>query len=171
MVFNLSALDALAPNLWIFIAHIIAFTVVVIVLIWFAWKPTSKFMKKRKELINKELTDANNDKNKAKLLVKSANQKVTESTNQAMKIQELSEEQAHLHWETMIKKTKSDATLVMEKAQNDINKLEIEFEENMSEEIARVALIAAEELMKKNMDSKENKKIIDSIIKSIENNE
>lgn len=171
MVFNITAIEALAPNLWIFIAHLIAFSLVIIILIIFAWKPTKNFMEKRKTLMNNEIKLAKDNKANAEALFQEATNKVIESKESAAKIQSLSEEKAHKYWETMVTKAKSEAILVRKKAQNDIDKLEIEFEKTKNEEIINIALIAAEELMKKKINNAENKKLVDSILDEIISND
>ena len=171
MIFNVTALEALSPNLWILIANLIAFSIVIIILIIFAWKPTKKFMNDRKDLINKEIQTAKDNKKNAEDLFQPATNKVIESKENATKIEELSEEKAHQYWENMVSKAKAEANLIKKKSQIDIDKLEIEFEKNKNEEIVNVALIAAEELMKKKINNEENKKLVDSILDAIISND
>lgn len=49
---------SLLPNIWIFISHFIAFTVLLVVMSALVWKPTKKFLTKKQTLINKALDEA-----------------------------------------------------------------------------------------------------------------
>ncbi|MGL4768627.1 MAG: hypothetical protein ACRCW6_00110 [Mycoplasmoidaceae bacterium] len=171
MIFNASPEVAITPNVWIFIAHLVAFTIVILILIFFAWKPTKKFLKDKKKIINSDLFEAQEQKENALKLFDDANAKILESKEQVVKIRELSEKQAHDRWEATIKKAKIDSDAIRSKALRDVSKLEVEFNKQKRNEISKVALLAAEELMKSKIDNQENNRLVDEIIREIENNE
>lgn len=55
----------LFPNGWIFVSHLIAFFVLLIVMVFFVWKPTRKFLAKKQSFIDKTLNDAKKTNNEA----------------------------------------------------------------------------------------------------------
>lgn len=78
----------LLPNIWIFISHLIAFIVLLIVITFLVWKPTKKFLTKQKSFVNKTLDDAkktNDEANNNLNIAKQNKIKAIEEANSILK--------------------------------------------------------------------------------------
>ena len=97
----------LLPNIWIFISHLIAFIVLLIVITFLVWKPTKKFLAKKKSFINKTLDDAKRTSNEA---------------NNSLNISRLNKIKAIEEANTILKKAHDDASKIIDHAKNDAKK-------------------------------------------------
>ena len=87
----------LIPNLWSTLAQILATIILFTVVIVFAVKPIKKYLKKRQELLDKEVKDTLNNKKIAEESAKKADQIILESHEKAKKILDNAQIQATIY--------------------------------------------------------------------------
>ena len=66
-------LNSLLPNGWVFLAHIIASIILIVILFKLVYKPASKAIQKRKDHINQQIAEASNAKKQADMALATAN--------------------------------------------------------------------------------------------------
>ena len=97
----------LLPNIWIFISHLIAFIVLLIVITFLVWKPTKKFLTKKKSLINKTLDDA---------------KKISDEANNNLNISKQSKINAIEEANMILKNAHNNASKIINHAKDDAKK-------------------------------------------------
>ena len=97
----------LLPNIWIFISHFVAFIVLFIVITFLVWKPTKKFLTKKKLLVNKTLDDA---------------KRTSDEANNNLNISEQNKIKAIEEANTIIKEAHDNAIKIIDRAKNNAQK-------------------------------------------------
>lgn len=162
-----SIMSALLPNVYVFVAHIVASLVLLTLTIWLVWKPTRTSLEKRRNYIANEIREAENARKevfvklqeieKDKIEVHNrANLIIANATNQAYRKKEEIESEANLN----AKKIRNDA-------ESDIEKMKIQMKHKMQKQIVDIAFSATETLLKKKYNAKDDYKTIDEFIKEI----
>lgn len=159
---------SILPNVWVFAAHIVATIILLTFIICMVWKPTKKYLEKRKNKIMQDVNEANQKNIEANKNYEISKKELLESKETASAIIQ----KATIEGETI--KSKMEKT-----ALNRINHLEKEADAHIKkqEELASLkinkeasilALDVAEIFLGEKVNSTENQKMVDSIIKNLE---
>lgn len=157
----------LLPNIWIFISHLIAFIVLLIVITFLVWKPTKKFLTKKKSLINKTLDDAkktsdeaNNNLNISKQskinAIEEANMILKNAHNNASKIIGHAKDDA-----------KKEALKIIERTNFYLEHKEKIMKNNYQQNVIRTALNIVENVFSDEKNDKNKQKYINHILNKI----
>ena len=156
-------------NVWDFLITFLAFVVLLIIVFFFGYKPVKEVIQKRKEYVNSNIKEAEDRELKSRGLVDEAKETLEKSKKTALEIVESSKETALKEKEKILLSAKEEAKREIDKAHEDI-KREIEAEkDNMHKEIVDVALKASEELLQRELNTKDNKRLLDDFVSEIEN--
>lgn len=160
--------NLLFPSLWVFIAQMISMIVVFCLILFFIWKPTNKMLNRRKEMILKEIAEgkelklqAEKELNEVKLMNQQAKTKadklIFDANNKANMILEQTTEEA-----------KMEASKIIENAKEQADKELKQIKYNAEQQIIDTAIQAARVLMKKDINSVDNQKIVKDFIRSLD---
>ena len=160
--------NQLFPNLWIFIAHLLATIVLLLLLTKWVYNPFRKAMRARRKIIQDKLDDA----------------AIKQAVANAEKIQSTKLlNQAKTEADAIIVSAKYEAEhkkiIILNDAQQEIQNLnkqakiaiaqnKIKEQENIKNAIISLAFDAADNILKKEIDQKEHKKLINDFIKELE---
>ena len=162
-------INNLFPNLWVFVSHIIATIILIIIMAWLVWKPTKDSISKRHDYIEGQIKEAEESRNEAlKKLAEAQKEKVT-AINQAQQIIDDANVQAYEIKEKLEAEGKKNAQIISENALIDAENLKKEISKNMHDEIVSIALDATEKLLQKKISKKDNDKFVDEILTIINN--
>lgn len=162
-------INNLFPNLWVFVSHIIATIILIIIMAWLVWKPTKDSISKRHDYIEGQIKEAEESRNEAlKKLAETQKEKVT-AINQAQQIIDDANVQAYEIKEKLEAEGKKNAQIISENALIDAENLKKEISKNMHDEIVSIALDATEKLLQKKISKKDNDKFVDEILTIINN--
>lgn len=156
-------------NIWIFVTQLLAFIFMILLVIFLAYKPIKKAIQKRKEYVNNTLSDAKKLKSEAEDNLFESNKKIKQASKQADEIVNKAKKDA------LLEKEKQEAILKEELAKKKIDfdkQLEIEKEQALQEqkqEIVNIAMEASKSILNKNIDKKDNEKIIENFVDEIAN--
>lgn len=160
-------INQLFPNIWVFIAHIIATLILLVILRIWVYKPFKDLMKKRadniKSLIEDSLSkqaEATKHETEANILLKNAKVQFQQIVDDA-KLVALNQRQE------IISEAMMEAKLINEQTQKDMLKERIKEEENIREEIIKIAFNVAQNILTKEIDRKENEFLIDEFIEEL----
>lgn len=163
-----SFLSKLIPN-WInFVVQLCALIVLIIVIIIFAYKPVKNIIRKRQDFIennikdseqNKAISIENARKSEETLL---ASQKEASNIIQEAKVKALSEREA------LINETNLEIAKLKQNADKDIALAKEEAKEDIQKEIIDVALLASEQVLKREVTKKDNENLVQDFIKEID---
>ncbi|MDR0985783.1 MAG: F0F1 ATP synthase subunit B [Mycoplasmataceae bacterium] len=157
----------LLPNVWVFLSHVFATVVLLILIIWLVWKPTKKSLAKRREYIANEIAEAEKAKREAFEKLTKAQQEKVKAHEQAKIIVDNATSQAYVKKEAIESEGKNNAKKIVEDAKLSATQLHQSLKENNEKQIMDIAFSATEALLNKNIDDEENKKIVNDFIKKL----
>lgn len=158
----------LFPNLWVFLTHIIAAVILIVVMTWLVWKPTKQSLQKRHDYIAKEIADAQNAKEAATMELNEANQLKVSAMSQAMTITTQAKAEAFDIVEKARLEAKQTANKILKDAEADIEREKNEVRANAQENIINIAFDVAESVLNKEIKKQDQSEYVDDLLKTIE---
>ncbi len=158
----------LFPNVWAFLVQFIAFIIMCIIIIVFAYKPIKAYINKRKELLNNEVKEAELNKTESEKLILDAQKEVANSRKKANEIIELAKKDAEIKKEEILESANEEAKNKIEEANAIIEKDKLEAEKEIKNNIAGVALDLSSKILEREVSSSDNEKIINDFINSLD---
>ena len=161
-------INKIIPNdIYIFLAHVLATIILLIICIFFVWKPTKKALAERSQYIQKQIKDAEQAKanslkelheiEKIKLAtLKEAKTIVDTATFTAKKQSEQIELEAQKKANRIYTQAQYEADKTINAAKADINK-----------QVLDIAFAASKAFLKKNVNKKQSDEFVNDFIKSL----
>jgi F-type H+-transporting ATPase subunit b len=161
-------ISKLFPNVWDALATFLAFIVLLLVAFYFGYKPVKKLIKKRGDYVEGKIKDADKKEKQASENLVKAEQKIKDSNVEAMAIVEKAKEDALLEKQRIAQEAKLAREEEVKKAKEQIAQ-EIEAsKDEVHKEIVSVALDASKKVLSREVNSKDNEKLIDDFIKDLD---
>lgn len=158
----------LIPNWVSFVVQLAALIVLLVVGFLVAYKPVKKLLKKRADYVEENIRQSEIAKAEAEKNASKAQEMVLSSKKEAAEI--VAEAKANA--ETLKKEKEEEAVLEINKmkalAEEDIERSKEEAKEEIRREIVSVALSASEEVLKREINEKDNSRIVEDFIKEID---
>ena len=161
-------INNLLPNLWVFLTHIFAAIVLLIVCIYLVWNPTKTSLAKRQDYIQNEINQAEEIKNKALQQLAIAEQSKIEAFEDAKKIVEDANKQAYQNKAEIEQQAINNSQRVMQQAENDAKKIKTSIEQTMNQQIIDLAFEASNALLKSKVSKKDSKSFVEDFIAELE---
>ncbi|MBU1203418.1 F0F1 ATP synthase subunit B [Patescibacteria group bacterium] len=149
------------------VAQLVNFTVVVLVLWFFALKPLTRTMQKRSDEIQKGLSDAELAAEKLTKVEEDVKAKLMEAKSEAAKILEAARLQAEESRKAGIVKTKSEIEELIKKAKTQIAGEKDNMVSEIKSEVADMIVIALEKILSGGLSREMDKKYIEKVLKEI----
>ena len=156
--------DKLVPNLLSFVIQFISFLILLIVVFFVAYKPVKKLLKKRADYVENEIKEARENNLIAQKSIDEAKETLANSKVQASEIIKTAEKQGQEKYDALLEQAKSDVIEMKKDAQKDIERAKEEAIQEIHDEMVAVALSASEEILKREVDSKDNKRLAEDFI-------
>lgn len=153
-------LEKLGIELHILIAQIINFLVLLFILHKFLYKPLLKFLDKRKSIIEKGLNDAQKAKEELSKIQTIKEEKIIEGEREAGKIIEKFKKTAEQKSGLILKEAREKSEGIIKEAKQMAEEEKKEVKQKLKEEIRDLIFLASSKILEKNIDAKENEKII-----------
>lgn len=160
-----SVAGSLGLNLKLFIAQLVNFAVVVLVLWRFAWKPLMKVMKERQKRIDEGLENAKRAESELQMAQVNYSKRIEDAEIEAQKIIAASKEKAESAVSSTKLKAKEEISKLSEKARENIAKEKQEMEKEIKERAVEIAFDIAEKVLEEKIDARKEKKFVETIIK------
>ena len=161
-------ISKLFPNVWDALATFLAFIVLLLVAFFFAYKPVKNLIKKRGDYVEGKIKDADEKEEKAKQNLLKSEQRIKDSNVEAMEIVEKAKQDALIEKERIANEAKLAREAEVKKAKEEIAQ-EIEAsKDEVHKEIVSVALDASKKVLSREVNSKDNEKLIDDFIKDLD---
>lgn len=142
-------------------ATIILFIVVLI----FFWKPITKILEQRRQVIDKELTDAQKAKDNAIEIEAELNKQLTEAKQKVKEMLDKAEKDANLKRDEIINQAKDEARRRMDNLKLELEQERKSMEDDVRKEIVDVAFAAAEKIVSKEINQDKYLDLVDDILK------
>jgi len=160
-------LSKLIPNWISFVAQLGALIVLIIVVIFFAYKPVKKILKKRQDYVESNIKEAEESKAKWQENELKSKETVLASSRTAANIVAEAKEQANLEKEKILEEASKEVARMKVDAENDIARMESEAQEAIKKEMVSIALDASKELLAREIDSQDNNRLLEEFIEEV----
>lgn len=146
------------------VIQIVATILLILVVKFFFWEKVTAFIETRRDVMEKELTEATERNEEAKLLKKEAEETFNEMKQEARDILEDAKNRGEDRRREIISKAKDEASHIKESAKKDLEQ-EIKVARNqIRDEIISVASLLAEKVIAQEIDETTYNRLIDEAI-------
>lgn len=152
-------------DLGLFLAQLANFTIVFLVLYFFAFKPLVKVMTERTEKIDKSLKDADEIENRLAITETKQQEIITAAKKQASLIVEEADKRGEVRHEELIARAKEEIGDLMNAQRATIDRDKAETLKQIKAEIAELVVMTVEKVLNEKMDSDKDQKIIKDLVK------
>lgn len=150
------------------IAQIVNFLILVIILRALAYKPVARMLEQRSQKIQSDIDKAESDRKKAEDTLVQYKQKLSEANIKAQEIVDKAEKVARDEHDAAINATKQEIEQMKKTAEEDIKRDRERIASQLRGEVVSLSLAAAGKLLAKNIDSKENERLINDFINQLD---
>ncbi len=161
----------LIPNWVSFVTQLAALLVLILIVVVFAYKPIKKILKKRQDYIESNIKEAEESKAKWQENELKSETTVLESSRTASDIVNAAKIDAEKEKNLILEQTAKEVERMKKEAEDDIARSKKEAEEEIKEEMVSIALSAAEELLKREVDSSDNSRLVEDFIDQVKKDE
>ncbi len=161
-------LEKLIPNFWSFLVEFLALVVLIVVVFFIAYKPVKRMLKKRQDHIEENIRSAEESNQIAQMNKSESEQLIIDSKKQANEIIESAKEKAIVEQHLIEEQSKEDIAKMKERAQEEIRLKEEESLKAIHDEMVDVAIDASSELLKRNISTEDNKRLVQDFIKEMD---
>lgn len=156
------------PNFWSFLVQFLALIVLIVVVIFVAYKPVKKMLKKRQDYIENNIREAEESRANATIKEREARELVLASKREANAIIESANNEAENIKLCKISETEVEIANMKLRAEKDIERAKEEAKDSIRKEMVDVALEASSVLLKRVVTSEDNARLVEDFIKDIE---
>ncbi len=153
--------------LWTIINVLVAYIILKLVL----FKPMIKLIKKRKEAIAKEITDAEEKEKQASEKLDEATKKLDASHEEAMQIIADARTQAEKQSETIIETAKKEAQEIRDRAEDDAKRTRKAMLEEMKDEVADLAVSIAGHVLSSSENGQSEEALREKVMQELQSTE
>jgi len=148
--------------------QIIAFLIMLWVMNRFAWKPLLKVLEERRNKIQNEFATIEQQKNDLQHLTEDYRLKMSQIGQEAKtKIHQAIEEGQRLSKQIQ-DETYTEAKEILKKARHDVQQQVEEAKARLKNEVVQIALEATQKLIKENVDTPKNRKLVYDFVNKVE---
>ena len=158
----------LIPNWISFVAQLAALLVLIAVVIFFAYKPVKKIITQRQEYIENNIKQSEADKLIAAQNAKQSEEMVIASQKKAGQLVEDARKASLDERNRMVEETNQLIAKMKDDAQKDIEQATLDAKDAIRKEMIDLALSASSEILKREVNEKDNARIAEDFIRSIE---
>lgn len=160
-------LAKLIPNWVSFVVQLAALLVLILVVVFFAYKPVKKIVKKRQDYIESNIKEAEESKAIWKENELKSKETVLASDRTAANIVAEAKANAVIERNKILEQTQEDVSRMKLEAENDIARMELEAQDKIKKEMVTLALDASKELLGREVSSKDNNRLLEEFIEDV----
>ncbi|MBP5256825.1 MAG: hypothetical protein J6Y96_00535 [Mycoplasma sp.] len=161
-------INNLLPNLWVFVTHIFAAVILLIIIIYLVWKPTKTNLQQRQEYIQKEINQAEEIKKDALKQLTIAEQKKIDAFANAKKIVDAANKQAYQDKLEIEQQAINNSKRIIQQAESDAKKIKTKIEQTMNKQIVDIVFEASSALLKSKVSKNDSKVFVEEFISILE---
>jgi len=132
-----------------------------------AWGPMQEFLRKRQELVTKEITEAKALKAEADDLKAAAKSEIATARDKAKSIVEASHQQADMVKKQLLEEASLEAKRKLDKAASEIQLERKKVYSNIRKDIVDLAIASAENLIEKEIDPNNHGRLFDEFLEKV----
>lgn len=156
------------PNgFWDFLIQLIAFVILLLIVFFLAYKPLKKMLKQRADYVEGQIRDAETNAAVAREAALTKEETIQEGKIEANRIVAEAKSQAEAEAAKIKAAAEEDASARRQRADLEIAQAKAQAEVDAKEQIVDVALAASSHLLGREVDSEDNKRLLDDFISSL----
>ena len=159
-----SIANKLIPNWISFVIQLSSFLILLLVVFFVAYKPVKRMMQRRADHIENEIKQAEEKNVLAAASVNEAKELVSSSKLKASEIIKNAEVQGQEKYDAIILEAKQEVADMKKAAEEDIERAKEDAIQDIRSEMVNVALSASKEILKREVDKKDNVKLAEDFI-------
>jgi F-type H+-transporting ATPase subunit b len=149
---------------------LVTFGILVLILAKVAWKPILKSLKEREGFIKDSLEKADNARKDAEKMISDNKVSILKAEEEAHKIVEQSRELAEKLKSQILEQSKTEAKKMIESASLEIQRKNAEAFNKLKEQVADIAVSAAEKIIKETLDKEKQINLVGKYIDELSKN-
>ena len=154
----------LIPSWTSFVMQIAAFIILLLVVIFIAYKPVKKMLKARQDYIEQEISDAEKSKSAAAINFTQSEEAIIASKKEASTIIENAREEANRQKEEILAEAREEVTKMKLDAEDDIIRSRQEAIDEIHKEMVDIALLTTSEILKREVNQEDDSRIAKEFI-------
>lgn len=154
----------LVPDWFSLVIQLSSFIILLLVVFFVAYKPVKKLLQKRADFIQEEIEQAQKNHAEAVEQTKEAKKILSDSKAEASLIIANATKQGEEKYEAMILEAKEEVKEMKLAAQDDIEQAKVDALNDIRNEMVNVALSASKEILKREVDEKDNARLAEDFI-------
>ena len=160
--------ENLIPNWVSFVCQLGALIVMILVIFFVAYKPVRKMLQKRADYVEENIRQAEEAKAEALKNASQSEETIIASKKEAANIIAEAKLTADNNSRAMLEETRLEINKMKSLAEEDIARSKEEAKEEIRQEMVSVALAASEEVLKREVNEKDNARIVKDFIKEMD---
>lgn len=154
----------LVPNVWAFLVQLLALIVMALIVIKFAYKPVRKYLKKREDFMENEMKSAKNNNLLSQKNLEESERNLKKSRLEATEIIDKAKQDAQKIQEEMISDAKEEVNRRKKQAEEEVRLEKKQAQEEIKGDVIDVAFEASEALLKREVKKEDNEKFLNEFI-------
>ena len=151
-----------------FVVQLAALVILIVVVLVVAYKPMKKMLAKRADYIENNIRESEIAKAEAERNAQESQEMIIASRKEAADIVANAKSLAIDTQKATLEETQLEVNRMKSQAQEDIERSKIEAKEEIRHEMVSVALAASEEILKREVNEKDNARIVENFIEEID---
>ncbi|MFA6796599.1 MAG: F0F1 ATP synthase subunit B [Bacilli bacterium] len=160
--------EKLVPNLWEFVAQLLAFLVMVFIVYKLAYKPVRKYLEERRAFIKGNLESAQRQNISANQANEKAQKNLNQSRKEAINIVMDAKRKAEEEKARIVEETKKEIAQKRIEAEKELENQKVKAMKEVHDEIVNIALSASSNLLSREVTSKDNKRIVSKFVEEMQ---
>lgn len=148
--------------------YLLIFALLLILVGHYAWGPVTDMMEKRRQKVIDDLDQAESDRKKAELLANEREAALKDSKQEATQILSTAKSNAEKTKNEIISQADDEATAIRKKAAEDAKQAKTDALNEARDQVADLSISIAEKLISKNLNEEDQKDLVDSFIKGLD---
>lgn len=140
------------------------FFLILIVLYKFGLNPVLNFLDNRSEGIAKNISEAENSRNEATALLQEYQEKIAGAREEAQDIIAKANKAAEEERAAFLAKTRDETAAMLEKARQEIRLERDQALKDLRQEVSALAVMGAEKILRRNINTEDNMKMVDDFL-------
>lgn len=154
----------LIPSWTSFVMQVAAFIILLVVVIFVAYKPVKKMLKQRQDYIEQEISDAEKSKSAAAINFAQSQETIIASKKEASQIIEEARIEANKQQEEILADARNQVNKMKADAEKDIIRSRQEALDDIHKEMVDIALLTTSEILKREVNEEDNSRLAKEFI-------
>ena len=159
----------ITTSVWPFVVQILATLLLVLIVYKLLYNPMKKFLAKRAEFVKNNIDGSVKSNQEAALALQNAQASLNESKMKAQATMQASTIDAQKAREKMLAKAEDEVREMKTRAEEEINESKRQALDDIHREIINVALEASKQVLGREINDKDNARLVNDFIKEVKN--